>query len=128
MTIEEKVGARRKLRKECRTSRRRASHMREVYDTRAALTERSRLTILTWRIDMPKPPLVFTYYIAAPAEKVWDGFVSKEANQKIFAGADFEVDLRPGGAMTWSGPGRDGKSMRYVTGEVLRVERVNLWE
>ena len=42
---------------------------------------------------MPKPPLIFTYYIAAPAEKVWDGFVSREANQKIFAGADFEVDL-----------------------------------
>jgi uncharacterized protein YndB with AHSA1/START domain len=37
-------------------------------------------------------------------------------------GADFEVDLRPGGAMTWSGPGKDGKPMRYVTGEVLRVE------
>src|SRR5258707_3409125 len=71
---------------------------------------------------MAKTPLIFTYYIAAPVEKVWDGFVSKEANQKIFMGADFEVDLRPGGAMTWSGPGKDGKPMRYVTGEVLRVE------
>ena len=30
MTINEKVGARRKLRKECRTSRRSASHMREL--------------------------------------------------------------------------------------------------
>jgi uncharacterized protein YndB with AHSA1/START domain len=77
---------------------------------------------------MPKPPLIFTYYIAAPAEKVWDGFVSKEANQKIFAGADFEVDLRPGGAMTWSGPGHDGKPMRFVTGEVLRVEPQKLLE
>src|SRR5258708_19438150 len=71
---------------------------------------------------MAKAPLIFTYYIAAPVEKVWSGFVSKEANQKIFMGADFEVDLRPGGAMTWSGPGKDGKPMRYVTGEVLRVE------
>src|SRR5215510_4737667 len=71
---------------------------------------------------MPKPPLIFTYYIAAPAEKVWDGFVSKEANQKIFMGADFDVDLRPGGAMTWSGPGKDGKRMRYVTGEVLSAQ------
>lgn len=59
---------------------------------------------------MTKAPLIFTYYIAAPAEKVWDGFVSKEANQKIFAGADFELDLRPGGAMTWSGPSREGKA------------------
>src|SRR5437763_6092714 len=71
---------------------------------------------------MPKAPLIFTYYIAAPAEKVWDGFVSKEANQKSFAGADFDVDLRPGGAMTWSGPGKDGRPTRYVTGEVDAVE------
>jgi uncharacterized protein YndB with AHSA1/START domain len=52
--------------------------------------------------------LVFAYYIAAPAEEVWDGFVPKEANQKIFAGADFEVDLRPGGAKTWSGSDHNG--------------------
>ncbi len=45
---------------------------------------------------MAKAPLIFTYYIAAPVEKVWDGFVSKEANQKIFMGADFELDLKPG--------------------------------
>jgi len=73
-----------------------------------------------------KPPLHFTFYIAAPIEKVWDGFVSKEANQTIFMGADFEVDLRPGGAMTWSGPGKDGKPMRYVTGEILQVEAPHL--
>ena len=77
---------------------------------------------------MAKAPLIFTYYIAAPVEKVWNGFVSKEANQTIFMGADFEVDLRPGGAMTWSGPGKDGKPMRYVTGEVLRVEPPRLFE
>ena len=77
---------------------------------------------------MAKAPLIFTYYIAAPVEKVWNGFVSKEANQTIFMGADFEVDLRPGGPMTWSGPGKDGKPMRYVTGEVLRVEAPKLLE
>ena len=71
---------------------------------------------------MAKPPLVFTFYIAAPIEKVWNGFVSKETNQTIFMGADFEVDLRPGGAMNWSGPGKDGKPTRYVTGEVVSVE------
>ena len=71
---------------------------------------------------MAKAPLVFTYYIAAPIEQVWDGFVSKEANQKIFVGAEFAVELKPGGSMTWSGPGTDGKPIRYVTGEVLRVE------
>ena len=77
---------------------------------------------------MTKPPLVFTCYIAAPIEKVWDGFVSKEANQTIFMGADFAIDLRPGGAMTWSGPGKDGRPVRYVTGEVVRAEAPRLLE
>jgi uncharacterized protein YndB with AHSA1/START domain len=77
---------------------------------------------------MKHGPLIFTYYIAAPVEAVWDGFVSKEANQKIFMGADFEVDLKPGGAMNWSGPGKDGKPMRYVTGTVLRAEAPTLLE
>ncbi len=77
---------------------------------------------------MPKPPLTFTFYIAAPIDKVWNGFVSKEANRTIFMGADFDVDLRPGGAMTWSGPGKDGQPTRYVTGEILRVEEPTLLE
>jgi uncharacterized protein YndB with AHSA1/START domain len=77
---------------------------------------------------MPKTPLSFTFYIAAPIEKVWSGFVSKEANQIIFMGADFEVDLQPGGAMSWSGPGKGGKPTRYVTGKVLRVEAPRLLE
>src|SRR5436305_7807043 len=77
---------------------------------------------------MARTPLIFTLYIAAPLEKVWDGFVSKEANKTIFLGADFEVDLRPGGAMAWSGPGKDGKPMRYVTGEVLRADPPKLFE
>jgi uncharacterized protein YndB with AHSA1/START domain len=75
---------------------------------------------------MAKEPLRFTFYIAAPIEKVWNGFVSKEANQTIFMGADFHVDLVPGGAMTWSGPGSDGKPIRYVTGKVLNVEAPRL--
>jgi uncharacterized protein YndB with AHSA1/START domain len=77
---------------------------------------------------MEKAPLIFTYYIAAPVEKVWEGFISKEANQKIFLGAEVEVDLKPGGAMTWPGPGKDGKHVRYVTGKVLRAEPPNLFE
>ncbi len=71
---------------------------------------------------MSRAPLVFTFYIAAPVEKVWDGFVSREANQAIFMGAEFELDPRPGGAMTWSGAGKDGKPMRYVTGEIVTFE------
>jgi uncharacterized protein YndB with AHSA1/START domain len=71
---------------------------------------------------MARPPLVFTFYIAAPIEKVWNGFVSKEVNRTIFMGADFDIDLRAGGPMSWSGPGKDGERTRYVTGEVLKVE------
>ena len=77
---------------------------------------------------MARPPLVFTIYIAAPIEKVWNGFVSKEANKTIFMGADFEVELRPGGSMTWSGPGKDGQWVRYVTGAVLQVEAPRRFE
>lgn len=71
---------------------------------------------------MAKAPLTYTCYIAAPVEKVWDGLVGKEANRTIFMGAEFEIELKPGGLMAWSGPGKDGKPMRYVTGEVLRAE------
>jgi uncharacterized protein YndB with AHSA1/START domain len=78
--------------------------------------------------EMAKAPLGFTFYIAAPIEKVWSGFVSKEANRTIFMGADFDIDLEPGGAMTWSGPGKDGKPTRYVTGKVLRVDAPKLLE
>jgi uncharacterized protein YndB with AHSA1/START domain len=77
---------------------------------------------------MAKPPLSFTFYIAAPIDTVWNGFVSKEVNQIIFTGAEFEIDLRPGGAMTWSGPGKDGLPARYVTGEVIRAEAPTLLE
>ena len=77
---------------------------------------------------MPNTPLTFVFYIAAPIEKVWDGFVSKEANRTIFMGADFEVELKSGGLMTWSGPGKDDKPTRYVTGRILRVDPPRLLE
>ena len=77
---------------------------------------------------MTEIPLVFTYYIAAPIKRVWNAFVSKEANEVIFAGASFEVDLNPGGAMNWSGPGKDGKPVNYVTGTVRQVDAPNLLE
>jgi uncharacterized protein YndB with AHSA1/START domain len=63
---------------------------------------------------MAKPPLIFTYYIAAPLEKVWDGFVSKEANEKIFLGAD----LRGGpaaGRIRWRGRARERMESRCGT-------------
>lgn len=68
------------------------------------------------------PPLMFTFYIADPPEKVWEGFVSPEANRAIFAGADFEADLRRGGSIAWAGSGPDGKIIPYVHGTILRCE------
>ena len=67
-------------------------------------------------------PLRYVFYFAATPHKVWDGFVSPESNRIIFTGAEFEVDLKPGGSMQWFGPGPDGKPTTYVRGEVLRSE------
>ena len=69
-------------------------------------------------------PLHFVFYIAAPADKVWQGFVSPESNRIIFGGAELEVDLKPGGPMNWTspGPGPDGRRTTYVRGQVLKSE------
>ena len=67
-------------------------------------------------------PLHFVFYIAAPPQKVWEGFVSPESNRVLFMGAELEVDLKPGGPMNWVGVGADGKRTVYVGGEVLRAE------
>lgn len=50
--------------------------------------------------------------VQATMEKVWDGFVSKEANQKIFMDTDCELNLKPGGADSFAiedfaGDGKD---------------------
>lgn len=67
-------------------------------------------------------PLSYVIYIAAPPEKVWEGFVSPESNRILFMGAELEADWRAGGSMAWVGPGPDGKPMKYVHGEVLRFD------
>jgi len=40
-------------------------------------------------------PLKYIFYIAATAEKVWEGFVSRESNRIIFSGAELQVDFKP---------------------------------
>ena len=67
-------------------------------------------------------PLHFVFYIAAPPEKVWEGFVSPESNRVLFMGAELEADLKPGGSMNWVGTAPDGKRMTYVRGDVLQSE------
>jgi uncharacterized protein YndB with AHSA1/START domain len=66
--------------------------------------------------------LHFVFYIAAPPNKVWQGFVSPESNRILFMGAELEVDLKPGGPITWVGTGPDGKRTTYVHGEVLQAD------
>jgi len=72
-------------------------------------------------MDSPAP-LSYVIYIAAPPEKVWDGFVSAESNRIIFAGAELDADWKPGGSIAWVGPGPESKPVKYVHGEVLRFE------
>ncbi len=67
-------------------------------------------------------PLHYVFYYAATPEKVWEGFVSPEANRIIFMGAELEIELRPGGPMNYVGPGPDGKPTTYVRCEILEVE------
>jgi len=71
-------------------------------------------------------PLRFVFYIAAPPEKVWEGFVSPESNRILFMGAELEADLKPGGTMNWVGTAPDGKRITYVHGEVIRSESPKL--
>src|SRR5258707_12313021 len=67
-------------------------------------------------------PLHFVFSLAAPPDKVWEGFVSPESNRMIFGGADVEGDLKPVGSMNWVGAGAEGKRTTYVRGEVLQSE------
>lgn len=67
-------------------------------------------------------PLHFVFYIAAPPEKVWEGFVSRESNRIIFGGAELETDLEPGGPMNWVGVGPDGIRTTFVRGEVIESD------
>ncbi len=69
-----------------------------------------------------RPPLTYTFYIAATPERVWEGFTSKESNRVIFMGAELEADFKPGGTIAWMGPGKDGKIVPYVYGEILRSD------
>jgi len=73
-------------------------------------------------------PLTFVFYVAVKPEKLWEGLFSAESNRIIFAGADFEADLKPGGSIKWVGRGPDGSPATLVGGEVLRCEPPELLE
>jgi uncharacterized protein YndB with AHSA1/START domain len=69
-------------------------------------------------IDDFKPATVYTIYIAATPEKVWDALTSAEFSRQYFFGNAVEVDLRVGGAYIMRTP--DGAL--HISGEVIECQ------
>jgi uncharacterized protein YndB with AHSA1/START domain len=66
-----------------------------------------------------KPAIVYSIYIAATPEKVWQALTSAEFSRKYFFGNAVEVDLRIGGAYIVRPP--DGSV--HISGEVIECVR-----
>jgi uncharacterized protein YndB with AHSA1/START domain len=69
-------------------------------------------------LDQFKPLTVYTIYIAATPEKVWEALTSAEFSRKYFFGNAVEVEPRLGGAFTVRTP--DGAL--HISGEVLAYD------
>jgi uncharacterized protein YndB with AHSA1/START domain len=69
-------------------------------------------------IDQFKPTLVYTIYIAATPERVWQALTSAEFSRKYFFGNAVEVDLKVGGAYIVRTP--DGAP--HISGEVIECD------
>ena len=69
-------------------------------------------------IDGFMPTIVYTIYIAATPEKVWQALTSAEFSRKYFFGNSVEVDLKVGGAFIVRTP--DGAL--HISGEVIECE------
>ena len=65
-----------------------------------------------------KPAIVYTIYIAATPEKVWEALTQAEFSRKYFSGHAVEVDLRVGGAFVMRTP--DGAL--HISGEVIECD------
>ena len=70
------------------------------------------------KIDHFKPAIVYTIYIAATPEKVWQALTSAEFSRKYFFGNAVDVDLRVGGAYVVRTP--DGAL--HISGEVIECD------
>jgi uncharacterized protein YndB with AHSA1/START domain len=69
-------------------------------------------------IDQFKPATVYTIYIAATPERVWEALTSAEFSRKYFFGNAVEVDLKIGGAYIVRTP--DGAL--HISGEVIECD------
>lgn len=65
-----------------------------------------------------KPLTVYTIYIAATPENVWEALTQAEFSRKYFSGFAVEVDLRVGGAFVVRAP--DGSL--HISGEVFECD------
>jgi uncharacterized protein YndB with AHSA1/START domain len=71
--------------------------------------------VLEPNIENFRPATVYTIYIAATPERVWEALTSADFSRKYFFGNAVEVDLRVGGAYIVRTP--DGAL--HVSGEVI---------
>jgi uncharacterized protein YndB with AHSA1/START domain len=69
-------------------------------------------------IEQFKPTTVYTIYIAATPEAVWQALTSAEFSRKYFFGNSVEVDLKVGGAYVVRPP--DGSV--HISGEVVECD------
>ena len=65
-----------------------------------------------------KPAIVYTIYIAASPEKVWQALTSAEFSRKYFSGFAIEADLKIGGDFIARAP--DGSV--HIGGEVIECD------
>jgi uncharacterized protein YndB with AHSA1/START domain len=69
-------------------------------------------------IENFRPAIVYTIYIAATPEKVWEALTTSEFSRRYFFGNAVEVDLRVGGAYIVRTP--DGAL--HISGEVMECD------
>ena len=65
-----------------------------------------------------KPAIVYTIYIAATPEKVWQALTTAEFSRQYFSGFAIEADLKVGGAFIARAP--DGSV--HISGEVIECD------
>ncbi|VIO68915.1 hypothetical protein CI1B_24490 [Bradyrhizobium ivorense] len=73
---------------------------------------------LDMNIEKFKPAIVYTIYIAATPQKVWQALTEAEFSRQYFSGHAVEVDLRIGGAYIVRTP--DGAL--HISGEVIECD------
>jgi uncharacterized protein YndB with AHSA1/START domain len=70
-------------------------------------------------ISTYKPGIVYSIYIAASAEKVWQALTSAEFSRQYFSGFAVEIEERIGGAFVM----RAADGAVHISGEVIECER-----